>query len=291
MQSPPEIYLIDNGSLRPQATFGLRALAASLSKALGYTVQAVSLLHSHKIDAAELDGTPATIVKRRMREALAEGRREFLLLPLFLGPSRAITDYLPQLTDELKEESGDFRVVIAKPLCGHSVTNPDPRLAKLLADHVRALGVAMGFERPMVTLVDHGTPAQEVNQLRDAVADQLEACLGNQVSGVVASSMERREGPEYDYNEPLLERLGDIDSHGAAELIVAMFFLLPGRHAGDGGDVAEICDGLRQRSGYGAIEATALLGEHPRLVEILADRLTAALVQFAEPEAPEAPEA
>ena len=276
MQATTEIYLIDNGSLRPQATFSLRSLAAALSKRVGVTVQAVSLLHSHKIDSAKLDGIPATIVKRRMREALAEGKRDFVLLPLFLGPSRAITDYVPEVLDELHKESGDFNVTIADTLCGPSVEQPDPRLAELLADHVRSHLDSADSARPMVTLVDHGTPAPIVNQLRNTVASQLKMLLGDEVAGVIASSMERRDGPEFDFNEPLLERLGEVIEAGATSLIVAMFFLLPGRHAGEGGDVAEICEGLREQSGFESIRTTALLGEHPGLVEILADRLEAA---------------
>jgi len=281
MEPSPEIYLIDNGSLRPQATFALRSLASDLSKRAGVRVQAVSLLHSHKIAAEDLGGVPATIVKRRMRAALAEGCRQFVFLPLFLGPSRAITDYLPEVIEELRQESGEFETVVAQTLCGESALEPDVRLAQLLADHVRQQIESTGTQRPMVTLVDHGTPAKIVNTLRNSVAGQLAELLGDEVAGVVASSMERREGPEYEFNEPLLERLDQLESGSATELIVAMFFLLPGRHAGEGGDVAEICDGLRERSSYNSICTTALLGEHPALVEILADRLSDTLNELA----------
>ena len=56
-----------------------------------------------------------------------------------------------------------------------------------------------------------------------------------------------------------------------------MFFLLPGRHAGEGGDVAEICDGLISEGAFELIQNTPLLGEHPMLLEILEDRLRDAL--------------
>ena len=52
--------------------------------------------------------------------------------------------------------------------------------------------------------------------------------------------MERREGDAYAFNDPLLESLGGISGFAGGRLILAMFFLLPGRHAGEGGDVAEI---------------------------------------------------
>ena len=58
------IFLVDNGSLRPDATFALRALASALSGHLDKVIEPVSLLHSHKIAAKDLAGEPATIVKR-----------------------------------------------------------------------------------------------------------------------------------------------------------------------------------------------------------------------------------
>jgi hypothetical protein len=79
------IFLVDNGSLRPQATIALRCLAEGLAVRTGLRVEAVSLLHSHKIAADKLSGVPATIVKRRLRECLAAGHREFICLPLFSG--------------------------------------------------------------------------------------------------------------------------------------------------------------------------------------------------------------
>jgi hypothetical protein len=56
-----------------------------------------------------------------------------------------------------------------------------------------------------------------------------------------------------------------------------MFFLLPGRHAGAGGDVAEIAEGLIGQGAFEWIEASPLLGEHPGLLDILEARLRAVL--------------
>ena len=55
-----------------------------------------------------------------------------------------------------------------------------------------------------VALVDHGTPAEAVNCVRNAVAQQLSSLLNRQVQ---PCSMERRPGPAYAFNEPLLEKL------------------------------------------------------------------------------------
>lgn len=264
----PAIFLVDNGSLRPAATFALCGLAASLSQKLGAAVEAVSLLHSHKIPPEQLQGRPATIVKRRMRELLQTGQHQFVILPLFLGPSLAINDYLPSVVAELQQDWPELSVEIAAPIAGHDVNQPDPRLAHILAAHIRPF-LRAGEDQP-IALVDHGTPFQPVNTLRNAVARQLADCL---CCPVQPCSMECREGPEYAFNHPLLEHLGGTGGSAASELLLAMFFLLPGRHAGAGGDVAGIADGLVQRGAFRSIRISPLLGEHPLLIEILCERL------------------
>lgn len=267
MDVKSEIFLVDNGSLAPAATLELRVLAAALTERLEQKVEAVSLLHSHKVDAAELGGMEATIVKRRMRASFAAGRRRFIILPLFLGPSRAISEYLPVLLGELREECPEMEVVVADCLLGKSVDHPDARLVQMLADHVRVADPEGTME---VALVDHGTPAPEVNRLRNAVARDLGELLGREV---VACSMERREGAEYDFNEPLLEHLPLQANFKGGRLLAAMFFLLPGRHAGAGGDVAQIGAELVKSGAYEEVVCTALLGRHPLLIDLLAERL------------------
>ena len=264
----PIVFLFDNGSLRPQATFCLRSLADALARRTALPVEAVSLLHSHKIAADKLSGVPATIVKRRLRECLAAGQREFICLPLFLGPSLAVIDYLPQVVDELSGEYPELKVRIASVLAGDNLDAPDPRLAQILADQIRTLQPSPSTK---VALVDHGTPIIGVNRVRNAVGRQLASELDASV--VLPCSMERREGEAYAFNDPLLEKLGEVDDFAGGRLILAMFFLLPGRHAGEGGDVAEICDGLIAEGAFEEIQTTPLLGEHPMLLEILEDRL------------------
>ena len=52
--------------------------------------------------------------------------------------------------------------------------------------------------------------------------------------------MESREGGEYAFNKPLLENL--LGSEGFdRDVIIAMLFISPGRHAGSGGDIDRIC--------------------------------------------------
>ena len=257
---------MDNGSLRPEATLALRALADRLTERSGFWVRPVSLLHSHKVNPADLGGRPARVVRPTLEEALAEGCRDFVMLPLFLGPSRALTEYLPRVIGEVTARTADARVRIARPLAGDDPEHPDPELARMVADQVDAARAASGEPPERVALVDHGTPVRPVNRVREAVAAQLGARLGRPVTGC---SMERREGPEYAFNEPLLETL---EGRGGV-LIAAMFFLLPGRHAGENGDVAQICRGLEASGAFSRILRTPLLAEHPDLVPLLEKRL------------------
>ena len=264
------IFLIDNGSLRPESTLGLRRLAEQLSELCGRRVEAVSLLHSHKIDPELTGGVPATIVKRRLRELAKQGAKEFIFLPLFLGPSLAIVDYLPTVVDEVRAEYSDLNVKIAGVLVGTDPDQPDPRLARMIAELVRSMSPSLETK---VALVDHGTPIEQVNRVRNAVAEQVREELKNEVSLVLPCSMERRDGEAYAFNEPLLESLGGVTGFSGGHLILAMFFLLPGRHAGEGGDVAEIYSELISEGYFDTIETTPLLGESPHLLEILNDRL------------------
>lgn len=273
----PIVFLIDNGSLRPQATLWLRCLAEALSLRSGMQVEAASLLHSHKIAPAELEGRHATIVKRRLRELVAQGERAFICLPLFLGPSSAIEKYLPEVIDEVCRQLPDVQIQIAAVLAGSNPDNPDRRLARILAAHVRAMSPTADTK---VALVDHGTPLEAVNRVRNAVARQLAEELGGEVSAVRPCSMERREGEAYAFNEPLLENLGSLPDFAGDRLILAMFFLLPGRHAGAGGDVTEIYESLLEAGVFEEIQTTALLGENPLLLNILEDRLREAFAAW-----------
>ncbi|MDQ8196033.1 CbiX/SirB N-terminal domain-containing protein [Coraliomargarita sp. SDUM461004] len=268
----PIVFLVDNGSLRAQAVIRLRVLAQALSERIQLPVEPVSLLHSCKVPIRELAGVPATIVKRRLREYLDLGMREFICVPLFLGPSLAISEYLPRLIEEFKQEYPDLNVRIAPVLAGVDLEAPDRRLAQILAQQVRAL---WGEAESRVALVDHGSPIVEVNRVRNVVAGQLAEELELSVGAVLPCSMERRPGAAYAFNDPLLQDLGQINQFAGGRLVLAMFFLLPGRHAGLGGDVADICDQLLTTGAFEQIETTPLLGEHSLLMDILEDRFDA----------------
>jgi hypothetical protein len=65
-------------------------------------------------------------------------------------------------------------------------------------------------------------------------------------------------------------------------VVVAQQFLSPGRHAGPGGDVAEICRAAEQAQPGLKTFATKLIGADERLIPVLCDRYYEArdLAQF-----------
>jgi len=275
MPAGPLTLLVDNGSLEPAATVALRELAAKLSIRLGSTVEPVSLLHSSGIDPENLGGTPAEILGPALELRLAAGRNEFVLLPLFFGPSRALTEYLPENLARLRTKHPELRVQLAPPL--HAAG--DARLAQILADNVLSRASSLpqnARDQIRVALVDHGSPVAEVTAVRNELARQLAAWLGSRVAAVAPCSMERRPEPAYDFNQPLLAELLDTPPWSAGRVIVALQFLLPGRHAGPAGDVAQICQQAEAAHPGLRTELTGLVGAHPLLLEILADRWRAA---------------
>jgi len=275
------VLLFDNGSFRPDSTFALRKIAKKLEKQLGTRVEGVSLLHSHKIDAEKLNGEPATIIRRRFKIGITNGERHFICLPLFLGPSLAITEYLMELIEEAKLLCPEIEILVAPPLAGWDVNHPDHRLARILADQVKlTLKHNKLSDTTNLVLVDHGSPIEKLSILRNTVTNQLKELLGDSVSTATACSMERREGDAYAFNDPLLETISfEKTSIGKSleSLVVAMFFLLPGRHAGEGGDVDEILQGLVDDAEIKNFIKTDLIAYHPLIYSILEDRVKSVL--------------
>jgi len=252
------ILLVDNGSYEPAATLALRGLALEVSKLTGQEVRPVSTMHSTKIDPALLGGQPAVIFEGAVQQAKADGIDELVVLPLFIGPSRAITEYLPKVFADA--QPGKMKLSIREPLFG-------PELVTMLSDNLKSTGWTKGSGT--VLLCDHGSPIIEVTVCRNSLANQLRNQLGLEDGELIGCSMERREGPEYAFNEPLLQNaLGLTKLKG--DTVILMLFLLPGRHAGSDGDVATIAKEHAPSDIRWKI--SPLLGTHPLLPQVLAAR-------------------
>lgn len=263
----PAVLLVDNGSTRAQATISLRRIAAQLGAASGRTVYPVSLKHADRVPAAALGGQPAEVFTPFLRRQLKAGQRHFVVVPQFFGGSRALTSFIPEQTALLRAELGALQIDQAAELC--PLPQGEPLLADILADHVRQCAA----QPARVILVDHGSPIPQVTAVREWLASALTARLPAAVE-VDQAVMERREGRVYDFNGQLLEeRL-----QGArGEIVLAMLFISPGRHAGEGGDIAEICAAAERTNRGLKVTPSPLVGEHPKLVEILQQRLEAAI--------------
>jgi len=271
----PICFLFDNGSLRAASTLSLRRIANWLRARLdGVEVRAVSLLHSSTIDAAELGGERAELLEPALAAAAARGENDFVLLPLFFGPSAAVTDYLPERLNVLRQKFPDLRVRVARWLVDVNA-GEDMSIATILADGVRRAAAGAGWNRPKIALVDHGSPQRGVADVRDFLGGQLRQLLGGEVA---VASMERRPEPEFAFTEPLLAGLLHDKNFGQCEVVVALQFLSPGRHAGPGGNIAEICaEAMRTQPGLRVVP-TRLVGEDERLADVLVERYRERLI-------------
>jgi len=272
----PVILLVDNGSTRAAATLSLRTIAAGLAGACGRPVYPVSLQHADKIPAEQLGGTPAEVFTAFLRAQLERGVRDFVVVPLFFGRSRALTSFIPEQVALLADAFGPFELRVADVLV--PVPDGEPLLVDILADHIAQSSAALGCQPDRVVVVDHGSPLPEVTAARAEVTMALRERLADDVA-LGQAVMERRRGAEYDFNGQLLGDLLEscVAQHPQCVVVLAMMFISPGRHAGPGGDIEEICRGVMAKNPGLRVGISPLVGEHPLLIEILRARLQAAL--------------
>lgn len=267
-----KIFLTDNGSLRPQAVFSLRELAKSVGHSLQLEVTPASLLHTERIPASDLQGQAAPILETQLRDQLAAGERNFCILPLFFGPSRAITEYLPAVQSRLTSRYGSFQLKVAPCLVSPDQPSTIEAVGKLLLDGIRQTLDSHDKSTSGILLVDHGTPEIRVHHVRESLGSYLSKQTEIQGIPFQTASMERREGDEYAFNEPLLENALRAPKFENRHIILSMLFLQPGRHAGPKGDVETICRQSLENYSDRSFAITPLVGEHPGLVEILVQR-------------------
>ena len=267
----PVIMLVDNGSLRANAIKGLRLLAKKLGGKTGLNIYPVSLKHSDKISTDELEGIPAQTFHNFMAQQLEKDEREFVILPLFFGKSRALTSFVPDEIAVLKDQFGEFKLDIAETL--YPLPEGESGLADIIYDHV------ISTAKPLnnIILVDHGSPIPQVTAVRQHLAQSVQQKLPDGVL-LEQAVMERREGKEYDFNGDLLEHwLTQKAEAGETMAAVILMFFLPGSHAGEGGDIVEICESVMEQFPGFKISISPLISEHQQLVNILQQRLQTVL--------------
>lgn len=262
------VFLVDNGSVKPASFFNLERIAGKLSRRIDRPVTAAPLLHANKIPPDELEGEKVEILENLLRKAYLGGDREWTLLPLFFGPSGAITDYLPRRLRRMAKLNPGFSCKLLPPLYRNE-SNGGKELVQILGQLTDSVIDEHQLQKPSLILVDHGSPRREVTQVRNVLANGLARALEGRVRLTLAASMERRSGPKWDFNEPLLERALARQSVRGGDTVIAQMFIGPGRHAGPGGDISRICAEAEQRHGKLKTYRTRLVGEHPKLIDLL----------------------
>ena len=279
-----EILLVDNGSLRADATKQLRKLAQALSVEVGQIIHPVSLQHADKIPVALLEGREAQIFSSFMQEYLSQGKRHFIILPLFFGESRAIEYFIQDHLQSLQSPFNDLFFQIADVVC--PLPEGEPLLVDILYDHIIATAYKHPFSLDNIILVDHGSPLPSVTAVRQHLAKAVQNKLPMQVK-VEQAVMERRKGKEYLFNGELLKDcLIKKAKAGERTAIVSLLFFLAGRHAGTGGDIEEICRSVMSDYPDFNIVTCPLISEHKKLVSILFARLQGCIQKFSTTQSP-----
>jgi sirohydrochlorin ferrochelatase len=273
-------FLFDNGSFRPEATLSLRALAKKLEANVGMKVRPVSLLHSTRIAPESLDGMPAELLESALVTFAESGGTQVILLPLFFGPSGALVDYLPERIDTIQARFPALCLCLADCLVNlvdDSAAIVAQALTQRIADQIHRHPEVCD-EALWVISTDHGSPKPAVTNVRNRIGSELSEIWAAKSTPVIVASMEKREGAEYVFNDPLLAMaLEEAVSKGARSIIVAQQFLQAGRHAGEGGDIAEICDVAQLKHPQVLIYQTQVLADTPEIELLLRRRFEAAI--------------
>jgi hypothetical protein len=266
-----KIALIDNGSLEPAAHESLRSAALALGEKAQCRVESVSWKHSSRIPAASLQGGAAHTLSPWIRAQVEAGEREFIFVPFFISPQGAIGSALRRDLEALQRETGGFDFVFTDGLAAANA------LPAIVADRMRETMNALELKRPSVVVVDHGGPSRNSADIRNQVSDILRLGLGETIGSLSPASMESPDGPDFDFNRPLLAEVLAQPSFNTGDVLIAPLFLSPGRHAGPKGDLAEIARAAELRSPGLRCHFTQLIGSHPETIETLAAALSRTL--------------
>ena len=266
--------LVDNGSIKAAATLQLRRIAQQLSECSGKHVYPVSLQHAGRIPKEALEGIRAAVFTDFLRQKLTAGERHFRVLPLFFGHSRALSAFIPEQQALLEQDFGCFTLTLADVL--YPLPEGNKCLVDIIYDHIQQTAIKASLPLKNIVLVDHGSPSPQVTEVRNEVRNQVHTQLKQIIPSIDLSSaaMERRAGRCYDFNGILLvDWLRKKAEQGESSAVVALLFSLPGKHAGDGGDIVTICESVMHCYPAFKIAITPLVGEHPLLLKILQERL------------------
>ncbi len=272
INNEPVCLLMDNGSLKPEATLNLRHIAEQLTALSGHKIRPISLLHSSSIKIDRLNCQKAELFEPTVRSLAQDGVFNFIVIPLFFGPSRALTRYLPDRITHLKKTYPQLKIRIAKHLVDVD-EGTDFSMSHILTEGILRVIKNNNLKNPAVILVDHGTPEPAVNKVRIYLTRQLNTSLRGKVREIASASMERRAGDKYSFNDPLLEHLLDEERYCQGDVIIALLFFSPGHHAAANGDIAIICQRAEKKHLELTTYLTGLIGQEKKLIPLLKERL------------------
>jgi len=275
-KKPDLCILVDNGSSRAGSTLQLRQIATSLSQRIGVEVVPASMMHANRAEVDDLGGVPAQLFEPLMQDyknklkakRLAGHEKDVrvVVLPLFLGPVKSVMTTIPSIMQGISKDISRFRWEASKPLSEH------PNLVDMIEEEILRVVEKNALQEPCVVVVDHGSPNRDVTAVRDRIAaDIKDRLVSKSVSSTVQpASMERKPGDEFSFADPLLETALPEVGDGNGDVVLSQLFLLPGTHAGAGGDIDEICENALDTAGVDrAVYKTALLGEMQGLIDLL----------------------
>lgn len=253
------VALIDNGSLEPAAHLHLRAVAAALSARTGVKVHPVSWKHSDRVSPEALNDAPAWTLAPFVRTMQALGQREFVFVPFFISPQGAIGSALHRDLEKLHTSLPELEFSFTEGLAARGI------VPAILSARVRDTIAAHQLTAPAVVVVDHGGPSATSAALRDQFAAEVRRELGTAIRSLTAASMEGEHGP-------LLADVLRRPELVGRDVVVAQIFLVPGRHAGPHGDVANICRTALEQGGPRSY-LTPAIGRDPAVVSALSTAL------------------
>ncbi|KAJ1632962.1 hypothetical protein T492DRAFT_984257 [Pavlovales sp. CCMP2436] len=270
--------LLAHGSKRADTWVQLDALSGDLRRAGRAEVVAASVFFGDDSAAEEGGGEPrppASLDALLRRMLAAEPARPIRILPFILGPSRALRAETPRLVREAAATCAAADVEVL-PCLADVVDAEGARAVSVgLAEQIERTIAEAGLTRPFVLVCDHGSADAAVAAVRRTMVADVARLLGSAVVGVEPAPMERpsslARGSEAD--DPLLEeRLAGLCCADAAavEVVVAMAFLSPGRHAGADGDVAEIVARATAGRADLRVHVSELLGDSRAVRRVLA---------------------
>ncbi|MBI1320527.1 MAG: hypothetical protein GC168_16505 [Candidatus Hydrogenedens sp.] len=117
-----------------------------------------------------------------------------------------------------------------------------------------------------VVIVDHGSRRAEANAMIECFAAVFRRTTGASIV----------EGAHMELAKPSIEQAVDrCVARGATRVVVALFFLSPGRHSRE--DIPELARAAAAKHPGVTVQVTEPLGPDARIAEVMFDRVRAAL--------------